>query len=89
MLVLLGEIYPKDSLVDWLAQVPLYTGTNLYILAMGAFSIISGLSESAQLNNQQIIKRSCQRIFELWEQEDSEGRLAVILLGLESNLTFS
>jgi hypothetical protein len=65
--VLLGEIYPKDVLTDWLAQVPLYTGPNLYLLAMGAFSIISGLSESGKLKNQQIIKRSYQRIFELWQ----------------------
>lgn len=41
LLVLLGEIYPKDLLVDWLTQVPIYNGQSTYILAMGAFSIIS------------------------------------------------
>lgn len=51
LLVLLAEIYPKDSLVDWLGQVPLYNGSNLYVLAMGAFAIISGLSQTAKIKN--------------------------------------
>lgn len=47
LLVLLAEVYPKDFLIEWLKQVPLYTGSNAYMLAMGTFSIVSGLSLKA------------------------------------------
>lgn len=58
LLVLLAEVYPKDFLIEWLKQVPLYTGSNAYMLAMGAFSIISGLSEKARTAHKKAVDRS-------------------------------
>lgn len=46
LLVILSELYAKDFLVEWLKQVPLYSGNNTYMLSMGAFSVISGLTSS-------------------------------------------
>ena len=63
LLVLLGELYPKDQLLEWLGQVPLYDGNNLYILAMGTFSILGGLSENIQSKNERLVQRCLQRIY--------------------------
>jgi len=49
-------------MIDWLKSVPLYEGNNLYLISMGAFSIISGLSSNVKLKNQQIIDRCFKRI---------------------------
>lgn len=67
LLVILAEIYPKDFLIEWLKQVPLYSGSNAYMIAMGAFSIISGLSEKARATHKKVVDRSLERIMELFE----------------------
>lgn len=66
LLVILGELYGKDFLIEWLKQVPLYSGSNTYMLAMGAFSIISGLSSSARSVNSKLIERCFTRVRELF-----------------------
>jgi len=53
-------------LLSWLGQVPLYNGNNLYLLAMGAFSILAELPENVQAKNEKLIQRCLQRIYELW-----------------------
>ena len=63
LLVLLGELYPRDELVEWLGQIPLYSGDNLYMLAMGAFGIVGNLSEEVQLREQKVIGRCFERIY--------------------------
>jgi hypothetical protein len=55
LLVILGELYPKDFLIEWLKQVPLYAGNNTYMLAMGAFSVISGLSEATKTTHLRLL----------------------------------
>jgi hypothetical protein len=62
--------------------VPLYNGSNAYIISMGAFSIISGLSESVKLRNQSVIKRCFNRIGELLMGGDSDMRAGIFLLAL-------
>jgi hypothetical protein len=89
LLVILGELYSKDFLVEWLKQVPLYSGSSTYMLAMGAFSLISGLSPTVRTANGKLIERCFTRIRELFEGEDSEARTGIILLALESNLKFA
>ena len=88
LLVLLAELYPKDFLVEWLKQVPLYSGSNAYMVAMGAFAIISGLSEKARAAHKKAVDRSLERILQLFEAEESEVRVGMILLGLEMDLQF-
>lgn len=55
LLVILAELYSKDFLIEWLKQVPLYNGDNSYMLAMAAFSVISGLSEKTKAAQQRLI----------------------------------
>ena len=86
--MILGELYNKDFLVEWLKQVPLYSGNNTYMLAMGAFSVISGLSPAARTANSKLIDRCFTRIRDMFAGEDSEARTGIILLALESNLKF-
>jgi hypothetical protein len=57
LLIILAELYPKDFLIEWLKQVPLYNGSNTYMISMGAFSIISGLSEKCKAANRKLIDR--------------------------------
>ena len=57
--MLLGELYPKAQLLEWLKQVPLYQGDNVYMLAMGTFSILADIDRT---RNRPIVTRCFDRI---------------------------
>jgi hypothetical protein len=36
----MSELYPADSLIEWLRLVPTYTGKDHYLLFLGYFAIL-------------------------------------------------
>ena len=57
VLVILSELYPSDSLVEWIKYVPVYQGDSAYVLAMGYFSILEKMSGQIKNRNRSLLVR--------------------------------
>lgn len=66
ILVLLSEVYPADFLCEWLKRIPVYTGSNLYQVCMGYFSIVEKQSPAAKMANSQLLRTCDSRIASLY-----------------------
>lgn len=82
-MVIFNELYPADLLIKWLEYIPVYEGSNVYVLSMGFFSISEKMSKSCKFKHEKTLQKCKQRILQLLEGQPLDVKVGVILLGLE------